>query len=501
MTTFSVTIYNFVKNVHYQLEFEEAQALQIYHLTKQMTDEDFKNRLYYLAITEDGNVESTNLMLLLEKIKSGYSNKPVTFFISSEKIRLGSSSRWITQVKKLIVMINYSIRVDLDNIFLPITWANIKERIYEKLCNNSITLDFDDLSISNNWKTTKGCTNIDDCIYILNNELNKFGETVMHVETITKTNKNTKKESKDTLFRTQKMIQNNLDEIMKGLDKLEVSVKNMSKDDVFVNIPLANEELFEFYDKIKTEKQLVDLKHSYEKYQQWLTLYGNDENKIESYLINQNEASSLVIRNSNITTTSTSSNIDINVDSRLISSKYNIRIPMKNLVNLKIFILDLNVCFKFTNAQEVSLPSGLSLEFDYKVKQNSGNENEPIQKTYCIDLIHGFGVNVSKTFTRFKHELGTNFHIQDIENARIIKKDMVNENNKNILYVGARDYFKEDDDDKPVRIFNFEVNKADNMAMNSTHENDIISTSIENTNSTLLNIDEYDLLTETDSNV
>lgn len=300
----------------------------------------------------------------------------------------------------------------------------------------------------------------------------------------------------------------------------------MTTDDVFVNIPLKNEELLEFYDKIKTEKQLIDLKHSYEKYQQWLTLYGNDENKIESYLINHNETYNSLIQTSNdilkktlttdtiATTAGIYNNANLNVNSsKLVSSLYNIPAVVKSFVNLKIFILDLNVCFKFTNEQDVSLPSGLSLEFDYKFKQSAENENENgndlIQKTFCIDLVHGFGANVTKTFTRFKYELGTKFHIQDIENARIVKKDTINNdnsdssngNNKKVFSIGVRDYFKEEHHDKPVRIFTFEINKDNHVTRNSSHGNDIISTSVGNTNSVLLNIDEYDLLTETDSNV
>lgn len=528
MTTFPVTIHNFVKNVHYQLQFKETRVLQLHHLTKQMTDEDLRSNLHYLAITEDGNIQSTNLRTILHKLKTCYTNKPLTLIISFEKIQLGKSLKQQHLSETLTVMINNSIRIDLDDIFLPITWTGIKEQIYERLSNNSITLNSADLAISDDWKVTKGCTSTDECICLLNNELHTYGQTIIYVETVTKTNKNLDNEFKGIIPKNQIMAKNSLNEMMQGLEKLEESIEKMTTDDICVNIPLKNEELFEFYDKIKTEKQLIDLKHSYEKYQQWLTLYGNDENKIESYLINHNEAHNSLIQISNniskrssITTTTAAAtttidaynNTNISVNSGILfPSPYNIPNVIKNFLNLKIFILDLNVCFKFTNEQDVSLPPGLSLEFEYRIKQSTKNgneaENDSILRTYCIDLIHGCGANVTKTFTRFKYELGTKFHIQDIENARIVKRDTINydddnnnTNNKKTLYTGVRDYFKEEHDDKPVRIFNFEINRNDFMTRNVSDANDIISTSIENTNSVLLNIDEYDLLTETDSNV
>lgn len=532
MTRFPVTIHNFVKNVHYQLQFEEIRALQIHHLTRQMTDEDFKNDLYYLAITEDGSVQSTNLVTVFQKLKSCYSTKPVTVFISSEEISLGKPFKQQYCDDKLIVMINGSIQIDLDCISFPITWVYIKKQIYEKLSNNSIILNFDDLSICNNWKKKKGCIDNDDCIRFLTNELREYGQTTIYVETVSKNNKKTDREIKNIIPQNQHIIGSNLNNIMKGLERLEESIAHITTDDVFIDIPLKNEELFEFYDKIKTEKQLIDLKHSYEKYQQWLTLYGNDEDRIESYLISHNEKYNSLIQSSNNILKNTltretaiatsdiynnNNNININ-SSKLLSSPYNIPNVVKGFINLKIFVLDLNVCFKFTNEQDISLPSGLSLEFDYRLEQRdeNGNKigNDLIQKTYCIDLIHGFGVNVTRTFTRFKHELGTKFHIQDIENARIVKKDTYtndnsdnknsdnnnNNNNKKVLYIGVRDYFKEEHDDKPVRIFTFETNKNKYVTANSSNANDIISTSIGDTDSVLLNIDEYDLLTETDSN-
>lgn len=453
----------------------------------------------YLAIFGSEHIQETNISLFLQQLNARKPKSDVSIFITSqtesndEDDSCYNVSMFIDKFVKLQISLKKEPIDDIESLF---------KLIDNKLKQAEINLDWERIDFDLDTTVEKlGYEKTKDLLPQLTTPFSSEDSfELFFLTTSPKTNDPIiAKERKSN--KSNSIQKDNFEKVMDSLNKLEKSLleKEDPKDGLFIDIPVEDEELFEFYNKVNTEEKLRELKHSYEKYQQWLTLYGNDENMIENKLIKLNETSKEIM--------------DMSINDKGISSnlQYSLLDPLvpKNLVNLKIFLLDLNVCFKFTNEQNISLPSGLCLEFDFKLNYSNeelsgSNDLHKEQgftesKTYCINLMHGFGANVTKTFTRFKHELGNNFHIQDIQSVRIVKTNQGKggtATRRIVLFEGTRDFFKEEQEDKSVRIFNFNI-VPDNQALDSIAINDIISTSLGNESESVVDIDDYELLTET----
>lgn len=506
MDTFQLSVYNFIDQIHYSLRLKYSETITYEHL-RQYTSSDLSN--VRLNVSARGIARS--FVTKDSALKYANDNKAaqhIVIFIHEDSVYFGCSTITHPSDLKLSVVINRDIQFFVNVTKLPLTFETLIGLISQKLKVNAMTVDWRlelDTEASQvpesgirfrreeSWFSREDQFSNSDfmtTIEAVNSDLKQFGEAKVFLK-FSSSNSNKRgednsvsdpdgvtensdsfPEGKIQTTPQEKVVctKETLNQLVEGIEKLETSIGKSLKNDVFVNIPLQDEELFEFYDKIKTEEQLVELKHSYEKYQQWLTLYGSDENKVEAHLIKQNDVANDIMNNS--------------INPQITSDEC-----LKDSLRLKIFFLDRNICFKFTNGQTTALPSGLVLKVDYTGLNFLGTQ------TISIDLVHGVGSLSTKTFTRFKHEIGNSFDIENITRVQILQPG---ENNGTVLYTGKSDFYREEKEDKPVKFFNFEAVKIGAKSEPSI-PNDIISTDINTSQGSTWDAIEYDVLSQPES--
>ncbi|CAL9734728.1 hypothetical protein MOSE0_F05886 [Monosporozyma servazzii] len=492
MDTFQLSVYNFIKEIHFTLRLKCSQKIESGHLTQYVPNGIFEAS--YNVSVRGIDKSFSRINDALSYANENRDAEEIVVFIGSKKINFGCSSLPQSGIPRLSVVINRDIQFLVNITELPLTFETLVDLIFQKLEANSMAVDWKHLDLdteADNFPTSWVFSRMER----INSNLEKVGEAKVFLKSSNSIISRKPGEPMKLLppsdmgrdidlipkgrvqnVPQEKVVctQETFNQLIEGIEKLEISIGKSLKNDVFVNIPLQDEELFEFYNKIKTEGQLLELKHSYEKYQQWLTLYGSDENKVEAHLIKQNDIANDIINSS------------IKSDTHL--PQFTPNTSLKDLLSLKVFSLDRNICFKFTNDQATALPEGLVLEISYTVDSTSN-------ATFSIDLVHGVGSLTTKTFTRFKHELGSDFDIQNITHVQIL---WIDENCRIVLYNGKSNCDKEVKEDKPVKFFDFKP--VQSVAQSEvTAPNDIISTDIDESFIDECDRDDYDVLSQAES--
>lgn len=491
MDTFQLSVYNFIKEIHFTLRLKCSQKIESGHLMQYASNGIFDTN--YNVSVRGINKSFFRIHEALSYANENRDAEEIVVFINSKEINFGCSTFPQSSIPRLSVVINRDIQFLVNITELPLTFETLVNLISQKLEANSMTVDWKHLYLDTEADQFPGIGYISR-MQRINVKLERFGEARVFLKS-SNSSSGIPNEAKPFLtlddrgrnidlipkgrvqnIPQEKVVctQETFNQLVEGIEKLEISIGKSLKNDVFVNIPLQDEELFEFYNKIKTEGQLLELKHSYEKYQQWLTLYGSDENKVEAHLIKQNDITNDIINSS------------IKSDTHL--SQFTPNTSLKDLLSLKVFSLDRNICFKFTNDQATALPEGLVLEISYIVDSTSN-------AVFSIDLVHGVGSLTTKTFTRFKHELGSDFNIQNITHVQILWKD---EDCRIVLFNGKSNCDKEIKEDKPVKFFDFKPVLSVTQS-EVTAPNDIISTDIDESFIDECDRDDYDVLSQVES--
>ncbi|CAL9738236.1 hypothetical protein MOSE0_N06370 [Monosporozyma servazzii] len=288
MDTFQISVYNFTEAFHFKLHLKNSQKVKISHIIEVVPDYKYK-RYYFVGVR--GLVKTFySIKDTVSFCNRNRSAKEIVIFIHYENMKFGYDAITPPSIPTLSVVINRVIQFSIEVPLLPLTFEALMDLINQTLKMNSMKVDWQELILDLGAYpfSTKG---LESKMDYLNEELEEFGEAKLFLTSVTSENESDSIANGKIEEATNAEVscaQENLNEIVEGIERLETSIRKSSKHDIFINIPLQDEELFEFYNKIKTEEQLVELKHSFEKYQQGLTLDGADENKVETHLMIQN---------------------------------------------------------------------------------------------------------------------------------------------------------------------------------------------------------------------
>ncbi|SMN21234.1 similar to Saccharomyces cerevisiae YOL083W ATG34 Receptor protein involved in selective autophagy during starvation [Maudiozyma saulgeensis] len=275
--------------------------------------------------------------------------------------------------------------------------------------------------------------------------------------------------------------------------------KTSTKDDIYFDIDPQNNELFEFYSNIKSSEDLENIMKSYQKYQNWIQKFNNDEKYLENQLENM-----LVLTKHPIVPS-----LSKETSSKKLDSMEKQNIPNKNTnthnnnnnnypFTLTIYEKDLNFCFKLKNNTDIYFPNKLNI-----VTNLDGG-------SYVISVPHGIGPRNQRVFTRFKREFGSDCQISDFMYFQI--KDI---DEKTVLYEGIRSKFDNEQSIFKLRSVNHLTLSGINLEKLQKHNStpsppsvrssvdagDIISTTISsnlNESTSGRTFDEYDFLSETE---
>ena len=195
------------------------------------------------------------------------------------------------------------------------------------------------------------------------------------------------------------------------LSMREEKLKLPSVQDVYFDIDPQNNELFEFYSKIKTNDKLEEVMNGYKKYEQWLHKFNNDE----KYLENQLETMLILAKHPIVPNQTTKRNT---------GTEHFERDTNNYPFTLTIYEKDLNFCFKLKNNTDVYYPNKLNI-----VTNLDGG-------SFVISVPHGIGPHNQRVFTRFKREFGNDCKISDFMYFQI--KDV---QGGTVLYEGIRSKF------------------------------------------------------------